>query len=116
MFCILEDDEKTFCLLKKFITCFKQQKDILNLEINLQTKEIKEHLYNNGINENDTDEKIKWVNKYGKAFRDYLNTIKIASLIWITNNYKKEFTKKEFQILLKNINDNKDSCLDTIHG
>jgi len=116
MFCILEKDHKTYSYLQKFIEYIKENKMdyIHQLDNYIQKDEISEHLKINGFSENDRAEIMNWIYKYSSEFRQYLNTIKIAALLWVINFGEKELTWENFCKLEDELNQKK-VCLDTLH-
>ena len=117
MFCILEKDDKTFHYLKKIISYIKENKMdcILELDTFIQKGEILDHLRINGFQENDREEMCRWVEKHGRSFREYLNTMKIAAVVWVTLFDDRELTWEDFCQLEDKLNSKK-NCLDAIHG
>ena len=118
LFCSLEKDDKTFKLILEFVK--KVKGGVSDLELNhfetcIQKDEIYKHLEVNGCQENNRkDEILKWVQQHAHNFRNYLNTLKIASVMWVYANPDKEFTWEEFCILENRLNNEKD-ILDSIH-
>jgi hypothetical protein len=112
-FCFLEKDKKTFSYVMRFVDFIENNKtkNIISLGNKIQREEIEEHLKRNNIKENAVAEEIKWVEKNGKGFRIYLNTIKIAALIFYSRDrdcginctYKKH-TFKNFCKIVDDIN------------
>lgn len=81
MFCILENDLKTYEYFGRYIDCFEKQKNCTETDNRIQAEELAEHLRRNGISERDTQEKLNWVAANGKPFREYLNTIKLIYVL-----------------------------------
>lgn len=98
-----------------FIDHLREHKgDIVKLDNIIQKNEIENHLKNNGFNDENNNEKINWIKNNGKLFREYLNTIKVAALIWYVAKPKEELTWEKFCTLEDRLNNNK-CCLDMIH-
>jgi hypothetical protein len=115
LFCILEKDQKTYSYLLDYIryTRMKDAKSLIRLDNDIQAAEIALHLKINGLSEKDTPEKISWIQRYGRGFREYLNTIKIAAIAWCAKSEDKP-TWEEFCKLTEQIDSTK-KCLDGIH-
>jgi hypothetical protein len=119
MFCRLEQDEKTYNYLKIFVKKLHEAhctEEVSELDKNIQNEEIYTHLRLNGFSQKDTAEIINWIKNYAQKFRDYLNTIKIAALIWdaINLSIEKEPTWGDFCSLSEKINSHS-ICLEAIH-
>ena len=116
LFCVLEKDQKTYRYLLDCIKYIrmKDARSLTHLDNELQAAEIALHLKINGLSEDDTTEKIRWIQKYGRGFREYLNTIKIATIAWCTKS-ENEPTWEEFCKLTEQIDSTKNG-LDSIHG
>ena len=116
MFCILEKDEKTYRYLQMVIAIIREKKieSLPKLDNILQTHEIKNHLNLNRLPENDREEMMKWILRHGKGFRDYLNTIKVAAMMWSWAEEKKELSWEAFCRLVDRLDSTKE-CLDAIH-
>ena len=116
LFCVLEKDEKTYCYLLDCIKYMRMRgtKSLTQLDNQLQAAEIALHLKINGLSEKDTTEKIRWIQKYGRGFREYLNTIKIAAIAWCAKSEDMP-TWEEFCKLTEQIDSTKHG-LDSIHG
>ncbi len=115
-FCILENDYKTFEYFKKYVEFLeKGDNDCLVLDNALQADEIRAHLMRNGFSDTDFEEKINWVNKNGKPFRDFLNTLKLAYVVWKGMGKKwEDITCEDFAKIEETLNTVKTKCLDTI--
>ena len=116
MFCLLEKDEKTYAYLRMVIAYIREKKaeGLVLLDNILQKREIESHLYLNRLPENDRDEMLKWIHKHGKGFRNYLNTIKVAALMWCWAEEGRDLAWEDFGGLTDHINSTK-ACLDAIH-
>ena len=116
LFCVLEKDKKTYRYLLDCISYMrmKDSNSLMQLDNELQASEIAVHLKINGLSESDTTEKIRWIQKYGRGFREYLNTIKIAAITWCAKSEDKP-TWEEFCNLTEQIDSTK-KYLDGIHG
>jgi hypothetical protein len=116
MFCILEKNDKTFEYTTKFIAYIRQNKldKIVVLENDLQKGEIKNHLCTNSFPEDDRAEMINWIHKYAGGFRYYLNTLKIAAMMWCYAKAGEELTWADYCGLADWINSTQ-PCLDAIH-
>ena len=116
LFCVLEKDQKTYCYLLDCIKYMRTKgtKNLTQLDNELQAAEIALHLKINALSEKDTTEKIRWIQKYGRGFREYLNTIKIAAIAWCAKS-EDEPTWEEFCKLVEQIGSKK-KYLDGIHG
>lgn len=86
-FCFIEDEEKAFSIVKKYykhIQYIKQGDEarILNkIDSEIQIEEISKHVYLNGCEDENDDERLNWIHKNGHSFRVYLNTLKLACLV-----------------------------------
>ena len=81
MFCILENDVKTYGYFNRYIDCFESEKGCIEIDNRIQAEEMAEHLRSNGFSANDTQEKLNWIAINGKPFREYLNTIKLIYVL-----------------------------------
>ena len=81
MFCILENDVKTFGYFNRYIDCFENEARCIEVDNGIQAEELSEHLRSNGFSQNDTQEKLNWIATNGKPFREYLNTIKLIYVL-----------------------------------
>ena len=103
-FCILPDDEKTFDYFKRY------QQDIIDKSPtktynDIQADDIKDHLRRMGLPESSFEEEFKWIKKNAKGMRIYLNTITIASVIWMGSGKNwNDITYPDFEKIRKNIN------------
>ena len=116
MFCFLEKDEKTYRYLQMVIAYIREKRieSLVKLDNILQTHEIKNHLYLNRLPENDREEMMNWIQRHGRGFRDYLNTIKVAAMMWSWAEETKELSWEDFCRLVDRL-DSKKACLDAIH-
>jgi len=116
MFCLLEKDEKTYRYLKMVIEHVRGNRDVslLKLDNALQTGEIRTHLYLNRFPEDDRDEMMNWILRHGKGFRAYLNTIKVAAMMWSWAEETKELSLEDFCRLVDRLDSTK-VLLDAIH-
>lgn len=123
IFCIIEDEEKAFEIVKLYYEKTKNVNDeeklniLHNLDNQIQVKEINTHIYLNKIPEAKClDEKIHWIDCYASPFRSYLNTLKIIFLTLYINGVDFEnLTFKEFCLLKNKINKNR-AFLSVIHN
>lgn len=117
MFCFLEKDEKTYRYLRMVIEHIRENRvdGLVKLDNVLQTHEIRNHLYLNRLPENDREEMINWIHRHGKGFRDYLNTIKVAAMMWIWAEETKDLSWEDFCRLVDRLDSTK-ACLDAIHA
>jgi hypothetical protein len=120
-FCILEKDEKTFDYFKKYVGFLEEnERTCLTLDNEIQSEEIQDHLRregfgNNGGDPGKKDEISRWIKENARPFRDYLNSIKIAYVVWkCMGKDWKDITWEEFVVLEDRLNQLKYKCLDTI--
>lgn len=115
-FCKLSHDEKTFNYFKNYVECLeKKDRSFFNVDQEIQEEEIRNHLIFKGFLDGNEEEGIRWIEEYGKSFRNYLNTIKLVYLVW--HCMEKPWiliTWEEFCHLEDKINEVKDICLDKI--
>ena len=116
MFCYLEEDEKTYRYLLMVIAHIREDKveSLPKLDNILQKHEIIDHLRLNQFPENDREEMMNWIGRHGKGFRDYLNTIKVAAMMWSWAEKCKELSWEDFRRLVSWLDSTK-ACLDAIH-
>jgi hypothetical protein len=116
MFCILEKDEKTHDYVQLVIAHLRQGRidGLVELDNTLQNGEILHHLHLNRLPEDHGDEMLAWIENHAQGFRDYLNTIKVAALMWIWAEETKDLAWDDFCRLADRINSLK-PCLDAIH-
>ena len=116
MFCIMEKDDKTYGYVRLVIDHLRQDKiaGFVQLDNMLQLDEILNHLHRNRLPESHRDEVLAWIENYGQGFRDYLNTIKVAALMWTWAEDSKDPSWEDFCRLAERINTVK-PCLDAIH-
>jgi hypothetical protein len=116
-FCELEKDKKTFEYFKKYLEILNREDgDCFLLDNEIQIKEIYDHLKSNGYSKDDSEEIHKWIQKNGKPFRNYLNTIKIIYVVWhCMGKIWTDITWEEFCSIEDKINEVKQRCLDNIH-
>lgn len=119
-FCILEKDEKTFDYFKKYVSFLeKSDSTCLSLDNEIQSEEIQDHLRREGFGGNGDPGKkeviSRWIKENARPFRDYLNSIKLAYVVWkcMGKNWE-DITWEEFSRLEDRINQLKYKCLDTI--
>lgn len=120
-FSILEKDEKTFSYFKKYVEYLEGSGNTcLILDNRIQSEEIQNHIANSGLNgdisENDRKQEIScWIKENARPFRDYLNSIKLAYVVWKGMGKQwKDLTWEEFVRIEELLNDLKYCCLDTI--
>lgn len=114
MFCILEKDTKTFTLFQRYILCFEHGHSSLELDNSIQAEELRLHLEMNGLGADNTAAKLDWISTHGKAFRDYLNTIKLVYFVCkVSNMDPRTMTEGEFASLEERVNLER-ACLSTI--
>ncbi len=120
-FCVLEKDKKTFEYFKKYVEFLETKNNTcLILDNKIQAFEIQEHLKRNGLDNSHIDEKKKneisnWIRFHAKPFRDYLNTIKLAYVVWkCMGNDWQTISWQDFEKIEENLNKLKGNCLDTI--
>ena len=116
-FCLLDSDQKTFEYFKKYVEYLETHEgSCFDLDNEIQAGEIRNHLLRNGFALTDVNEKISWIRQNGKPFRDYLNSIKLAYIVWKCNGKDwKDIDWDAFKDLSERINRLKLVCLDTIH-
>jgi len=116
VFCTLEKDEKTYRYLQMVIAYIRENRveSLQKMDNMLQTREIRNHLYLNRLPENDREEMVNWIHRHGKGFRAYLNTIKVAAMMWSWAEETKELSWEDFCALVGRLNSEK-ACLDAIH-
>jgi hypothetical protein len=116
MFCKLEKDRKTYMLTRSVIDLVRQNAaaQLREFENKTQLNEIKIHLYLNHCCEDDQNAIIHWIKNYGAGFRDYLNTIKIAALVWCYEKNGEDFSEDEFHAVADWVNATK-PFLDIVH-
>ena len=116
MFCVLEKDDKTYRYLQMVIAHIRGNKvdSLMKLDNILQTSEIRTHLYLNRFPQNDREEMINWISRHGSGFRDYLNTMKVAAMMWCWAEDRKELSWEDYCRLVDRLNSTK-TCLDAIH-
>lgn len=104
-FCLLDDDQKNFAYITKYTKCFNDEQEFLKVDNEIQYLEIQHHLYLNGYTSNNTNEKLRWIQMYGKSFRAYLNTLKLLCIAYLALGKNiNEFTFKDYQEIKNNIN------------
>lgn len=114
MFCILEKDIKTFTLFQRYIDCFENDRSSIELDNRIQAEELRLHLEMNHLSPGDTSAKLDWISNHGKAFRDYLNTIKLIYFVCrVTNLDPKTLDEGRFAQLEETVNRER-TCLETI--
>lgn len=115
-FCYLEKDPKTFEYFKEYLSFLEEKNGTcLSLDNDIQLREMRQHLDRNGLTEDNCDAIIDWVKNNGENFRNYLNSIKIAYVVWKCMGYKwDELDWNNFCDLEEKINGLKNRCLDTI--
>ncbi|HYW82407.1 MAG TPA: hypothetical protein VFB30_04080 [Spirochaetia bacterium] len=116
MFCFLEKDDKTYRYLLMVIERIRENmaESLVKLDNLLQTKEIRNHLSLNRLPENDGEETMNWIRRHGRGFRDYLNTIKVAAMMWVWAEETNEPSWEDFSRLVDRLDSTK-ACLDAIH-
>jgi hypothetical protein len=79
----------------------------------IQYNAIREYLLNHGFDKDDNFETARWIKKNAKAFRDYLNTIKLVYIIWYCSNKKYGIISwEEFCMISDKLMETKEYCLD----
>jgi len=81
MFCLLENDVKTYNYFLRYIECFEGSGNSLEFDNRIQAEEMARHLSDNGFAPDDTQEKLNWIAINGRPFREYLNTIKLVYVV-----------------------------------
>ncbi len=116
MFCVLEKDEKTYRLLKLMIATIRENRieSLVKLDNVLQKDEIRTHLYLNRFPENDRAEMLRWIEQHGRGFRTYLNTMKVAAMMWTWAEDGRELSWEDFRRLADRVNSTK-AALEAIH-
>ena len=117
-FCILEKDKKTFEYFKKYVTFLEEEKNTcLILDNEIQSEEIQEHLRRTGSGIDGRKKEVisQWIKENARPFRDYLNSIKLAYVVWkcMGKNWE-DITWDEFVVIEERLNSLKYKCLDTI--
>jgi hypothetical protein len=116
----LEQDKKTFDYFKKYVQFLEDEENTcLILDNKIQAAEIKEHLRRSGFDSSvdsvRKDETSRWIKENARPFRDYLNSIKIAYVVWkCMGKDWKDITWEEFVKIEEQLNKLKYNCLDTI--
>jgi hypothetical protein len=114
-FCYLENDPKNYDYFMRYAKGVKTRMSFFNIDNQIQIEEIQKHLEDNGYQKNDQQATIKWVQDHAKAFRKYLNTIKIIYLtLACSDKNMHNITLEEFFEQEKKLNNRKAYCLDTI--
>lgn len=115
MFCILEQDDKTFCYLKRYLDAGNNTYKVFQLDNIIQREEIEVHLNINNKNNLDAGEMLEWVKRYSPQFREYINTIKLlAMLFMIEGKNSSNITYEEYIEKEKSLN-KVDKLFFTIH-
>jgi len=116
-FCHLEKDQKTFRLILMYLEHFKYNSgSCLKLDNTIQWEEIKHHLYINGMTEDNQQEIHKWIAEHSQSFRSYLNTVKIAAMVLLSQGMTKETLSWECYCDMEDqLNLLKENCLDSIY-
>lgn len=117
MFCILEKDNKTFLYIKRYIDFMEKEdrRNVMTLDNQIQQEEMISHLERKGIDRNNSpivlQELKDWINKNGSPIRVYINTIKLAAVIFYTRDKDcfetcmyKEFNYENFSKVVDDIN------------
>ena len=119
MFCILEKDIKTFTIFQRYIRCFEENGSesaevSLELDNRIQAEELRVHLEINHLSPNNTAAKLEWISTHGKAFRDYLNTIKLVYFVCkVTGVDPRSLNEDGFAALEETVNRER-ACLSSI--
>lgn len=107
MFCYLDNNEKNFTYVQAYFECANNCQKFLSKDLEIQKKEIIEHLKRNGYSEDEISEQNSWVSNNAKKFREYLNTIKmIFCVLYCTG--KNNISWEEFLCISQNFNKIKD--------
>jgi hypothetical protein len=106
LFCIIEEDEKTFTLLSRYINECHDESDVMVIDNMVQLVEIQQHIINNCIPEDHKDdEALNWVMENASGFRIYINTIKILwSAHMLIKGTAAALTFEEFHAMKQNFN------------
>lgn len=114
MFCILEKDIKTFTLFQRYIDCFESASSSTAFDNRIQAEELRLHLEINHLSKSDTAAKLEWISTHGKAFREYLNTIKLVFFVCrVTGTDPRSLDEEGFATLEETVNRER-NCLETI--
>ena len=118
MFCQLEDDQKTFEYIRHYIQQWREHRSLGNTDNRLTAQEIEwhiTHLPSHPENGERREEMLRWIHQNGKAFRAYLNTIKLVFVVYYcSGNDWKDITWDQFRDIRNKLNHIKDPVLDTI--
>ncbi len=127
LFCKLEKDEKTHRYLQTYLDFISQNRDtqtdhsILGLDNIIQKDELITHLSVCHIDpykesEERMREAIEWINKNGKAFRQYLSSIKLLACLAYSKGYRvgNDITTDVFHNICEEINELKGVLIDYI--
>lgn len=104
LFCIIEEDEKTFNFLTQYVAECHTATETRNLDNTLQIIEIQRHILANCIPEEHANhEALSWVEDHSAKFRLYLNSIKV---LWaahiLLRGPETKLTFEEFKTMKKN--------------
>jgi len=116
MFCILEKDLKTYAYFRRYVACFENRDSCLEVDNHIQAEELAEHIHRNSLHHEDTPAKLHWISCHGKAFREYLNTIKLVYVLCKANGKDPAaLSESEFAQLEDAINQQR-YCLQSIYS
>lgn len=90
MFSKLDNDEKTFYYILRYLKECHDSNEAFCIDNDLQIEEIKTHLFLNQTDFKNIQEQLDWVKSYSKNFREYINSMKIVWASWILNGNKPE--------------------------
>lgn len=104
LFCIIEEDEKTFDYLTKYVTNCHNETETRILDNTLHIIEMQQHILSKCIpDEHANHEALNWVEDNGVRFRLYLNSIKI---LWVSHILLRgpaaKLTFEEFKVMKQN--------------
>lgn len=118
MFCELETDEKTFEYIKHYIHQWQQHRSFDDMDRTITVQEIEYHIANHPShleNGHRQAEVLNWIQTNGQTFRAYLNTIKLAFVVYhCSGNDWRDITWEEFCAIRHRLNEVKLTVLDTI--
>jgi hypothetical protein len=123
VFCTIENEPKAFDIVKIYYNStisldeIEKYKAIQKIDNDLQKIEIEIHLQVNRVSDNDKSQStLDWIKNYGKSFRIFLNTLKIALILLEYNQLDpNELSFEDFCKLKEKINSQR-AFLDFIHG
>jgi hypothetical protein len=119
-FSLLEKDQKTFEYFKQYVQFLEKDGNTCQiLDNRIQANEIEDHLKRNGkessLSQVKKEEISHWIKENARPFRDYLNSIKLAYVVWkCMGRDWRDITWDEFVKIEERLNQLKYKCLDTI--